>query len=64
MKKAAFLVVALLVSYATHSQQLISSPKAKNTQIGRIKLSKLNLMHESTPASVSGPLAKNKEIWM
>lgn len=64
MKKVAFLVLALVLSYTSYSQQFISSPKAKNAQVGKIKLSKLNLLHESVPASVHGPLAKNTEIWI
>jgi hypothetical protein len=64
MKKVAFMVLALVLSYTSYSQQFIPSHKAKNAQVGKIKLSKLNLLHDSAPASVQGPLAKNTEIWM
>ncbi len=64
MKKICFLVFALVMSYAAHSQQFVSGPKAKNTKIARVKLSNLNMMHDSAPASLHGPVAKNTEIWM
>jgi hypothetical protein len=64
MKKLAFLLVALFIATASYSQQLISGPKAKNAQIGKVRTPKITMLHDSNPSTLKGPIAKNSEVWM
>lgn len=64
MKKLALLVVAIMIATFSYSQQFITGPKAKNAQIGKVRTPKITILHDSNPATLQGPLAKNSEVWM
>ena len=64
MKKLALLLIAIMVATVSYSQQLITGPKAKNAQIGKLRTPKITLLHDSSPTSLKGPIAKNSEVWM
>lgn len=39
-------------------------PKAKNLAAGKTLGPKITLVHESSPSTLKGPVAKNTEVWM
>ena len=64
MKKLALLLIAVMIATVSYSQQFIGGPKAKNAQIGKVRTPKITILHDSNPATLKGPIAKNSEVWM
>lgn len=64
MKKLTLFISAFAISALSFSQELSTGPKFKNAQVGKVQGPKITLVHESNPASLQGPAAKNTEVWM
>lgn len=64
MKKLAVLLIAVMIATVSYSQQFITGPKAKNAQVGKVSSPKITILHDSNPATLKGPVAKNSEVWM
>ncbi len=63
MKKLTLFISALVVSTMAFSQEILTGPRFKNAPAGTIQGPKITLVHESSPASLQGPIAKNSDIW-
>lgn len=64
MKKLTFLFIALLTASVSFGQFSSTGPKAKNASIGKLRLPKISVYHDSNLVTAKGPVAKNAEIWM
>lgn len=64
MKKLTLFISALAISTLSFSQEVLTGPKLKNAQVGKVNGPKITLVHDSQPASIQGPAAKNTEVWM
>lgn len=64
MKKLTLFISAFAISTLSFSQEMLMGPKFKNASAGTIQGPKITLVHESSPVTAKGPLAKNTEVWM
>jgi hypothetical protein len=64
MKKLTLFISAFAISTLSFSQEMLMGPKFKNAPAGTIQRPKITLVHESNPAVIQGPVAKNSEVWM
>ncbi|WP_332913663.1 hypothetical protein [Algoriphagus boritolerans] len=64
MKKLTLFIFAFAISTMTFSQEILMGPKFKNAPVGKVQGPRITLLHESSPASLQGPVAKNTEVWM
>ncbi len=64
MKRLILFVSAFVISTLAFSQELLTGPKFKNAPVGKVQGPKITLVHESSPATLQGPAAKNSEVWM
>lgn len=64
MKKLTLFISAIAISSCAYSQEILTGPKFKNAAVGKVQGPKITLVHESSPASIQGPAAKNTEVWM
>lgn len=64
MKKLTLFVSALVISTLAFSQDVLTGPRLKNAQIGKVIGPRFTLVHDSQPSSLKGPLAKNSDVWM
>lgn len=64
MKKLTLFIAAFAITTLTFSQEIMTGPKFKNAQVGKIQGPRITLVHESSPAAIQGPAAKNTEVWM
>ncbi|GAA0880773.1 hypothetical protein GCM10009119_37430 [Algoriphagus jejuensis] len=64
MKKLTLFISAFAISTMAFSQEILTGPKFKNAPVGRVQGPKITLVHESTPTTITGPAAKNAEVWM
>jgi len=59
MKKLTLFISAMLVTTLVFSQDILMGPKAKNLEPGKLRGPKITLLHQSNPATLQGPEAKN-----
>ncbi len=64
MKKLTLFISAFVISAMGYSQEILTGPKFKNAPAGTIQGPKITLVHEASPATLQGPVAKNSEVWM
>lgn len=64
MKKLTLFISAFAISTLAFSQEMMIGPKFKNATVGKVQGPKITLVHESNPAKLKGPAAKNTEVWM
>lgn len=64
MKKLTLFISAFAITTLAFSQDIMTGPKFKNAQVGKVQGPKITLVHESNPTTLQGPVAKNSEVWM
>jgi hypothetical protein len=64
MKRLTLFISAFAISSLAFSQDMLMGPKFKNAPAGTVQGPKITLVHESNPAVLKGPAAKNTEVWM
>jgi hypothetical protein len=64
MKKLTLFISAMAISMMAFSQEVFTGPKFKNAQVGKVNSPKITLVHDSQPAAIKGPAAKNTDVWM
>jgi hypothetical protein len=64
MRKLILFISAFVISTLSFAQGTLTGPKFKNASAGKIPGPKITLVHESSPGSLQGPVAKNSEVWM